>query len=71
MGIDRTQAARDLCLVVLEISDRGWCLGTGGNFSVTLSHEPLRLLITPSGANKRHLAPTEPPRRSSGQAEGE
>jgi methylthioribulose-1-phosphate dehydratase len=32
--------------------DRGWSPGTGGNFSVVASQDPLRLLITPSGADK-------------------
>lgn len=54
---DASQLARQsLCRVVAELGNQGWCQGTGGNFSVTLSHDPLRLLITRSGANKRHLA---------------
>ena len=48
-------ARQSLCRVVQELGAQGWCQGTGGNFSVTLSHEPLRLLITRSGADKRHL----------------
>lgn len=48
-------ARQSLCRVVQELGAHGWCQGTGGNFSVTLSHEPQRLLITRSGANKRHL----------------
>jgi len=31
---------------------RGWALGTSGNFSAVAAREPLRLLITPSGADK-------------------
>ncbi len=31
---------------------RGWCDGTGGNFSVVLEQEPLRLLMAPSGVDK-------------------
>jgi len=34
---------------------RGWALGTSGNFSAVLSQEPLRLAITPSGADKGEL----------------
>jgi methylthioribulose-1-phosphate dehydratase len=34
---------------------RGWVLGTSGNFSVVVSREPLRLLITPSGVDKGRL----------------
>jgi methylthioribulose-1-phosphate dehydratase len=53
---EATPAERQsLCDAVREIGAQGWCQGTGGNFSVTLSREPLRLLITRSGANKRHL----------------
>ncbi len=53
---DASQSARQsLCRVVTELGNQGWCQGTGGNFSVTLSHDPLRLLITRSGADKRHL----------------
>jgi methylthioribulose-1-phosphate dehydratase len=48
-----------LCQVVAELAAQGWCQGTGGNFSVTLDHDPLRLLITRSGVHKRHLAPAD------------
>lgn len=44
-----------LCRVAAELGAQGWCQGTGGNFSLTLSHEPLRLLITRSGTDKRRL----------------
>lgn len=53
----RDVAARDLCGVVAELAAQGWCQGTGGNFSLTLEQEPLRLLITRSGVHKRHLDP--------------
>lgn len=48
-----------LCRVVAELAAHGWCQGTGGNFSLTLAREPLRLLITRSGVHKRHLAPED------------
>lgn len=35
---------------------RNWVLGTSGNFSAVLSEDPVRLVITPSGANKGTLA---------------
>jgi methylthioribulose-1-phosphate dehydratase len=38
-----------------RFDDRGWVLGTSGNFSAVVSHEPLRLAITPSGAWKGQL----------------
>jgi methylthioribulose-1-phosphate dehydratase len=34
---------------------RGWALGTGGNFSAVAGAEPLRLLITSSGIDKGRL----------------
>lgn len=34
---------------------RGWVLGTSGNFSAVLEREPLRLLITASGNDKGQL----------------
>jgi methylthioribulose-1-phosphate dehydratase len=49
----------DLCRAVAELAAQGWCQGTGGNFSITLEHEPLRLLITRSGVHKRHLRPED------------
>jgi methylthioribulose-1-phosphate dehydratase len=36
--------------------ERGWVMGTSGNFSAVVSREPLRLVITPSGAHKGRLA---------------
>ena len=35
--------------------DRGWVLGTSGNFSAVLEREPLRLAITASGVDKGKL----------------
>lgn len=48
-------AARDLAGRVSRIHARGWCDGTAGNFSVVVSDDPLRLLITPSGLDKAGL----------------
>lgn len=53
------QHRESLCRVVAELGAQGWCQGTGGNFSVTLSRAPLRLLITRSGVDKRHLGPRD------------
>ena len=36
--------------------ERGWVMGTSGNFSAVVSRDPLRLVITPSGAHKGRLA---------------
>src|ERR1700761_7709504 len=35
---------------------RGWSLGTSSNYSVVISREPLRLLITASGKDKGRLS---------------
>jgi methylthioribulose-1-phosphate dehydratase len=48
-----------LCRVVRELGAQGWCQGTGGNFSLTLDHAPLRLLLTRSGVDKRRLGPAD------------
>lgn len=48
---------RRLCQVVSELHSAGWAQGTGGNMSITCGHEPLRLLITQSGRDKRRLDP--------------
>lgn len=57
---DATPAEREgLCRAVGELGAQGWCQGTGGNFSVTLTREPLRLLVTRSGVDKRRLTPAD------------
>ena len=38
---------------------RGWALGTSGNFSAVVATDPLRLLITPSGVDKGALQPQQ------------
>jgi len=48
--------AGDLVAISRSFYARGWALGTSGNFSAVLSREPLRLAITPSGADKGELA---------------
>ncbi len=55
MSADR----ESLCRVVAELGAQGWCQGTGGNFSLTVSQDPLRLLITRSGVDKRRLSPAD------------
>ena len=42
-----------------RFDQRGWVLGTSGNFSVVLSRDPLRLAISASGAFKGQLAPDQ------------
>lgn len=48
-----------LCRVMAAIHQRGWCDGTGGNFSVVLSQAPLELLMAPSGVDKGTVAPAD------------
>lgn len=48
--------AQDLSDCMVRIHQRGWCDGTGGNFSVRLSQSPLRLLMAPSGVDKGQVA---------------
>ena len=35
-----------------DLHRRGWCDGTGGNFSIVQQREPLQLLMAPSGVDK-------------------
>jgi methylthioribulose-1-phosphate dehydratase len=48
--------ASDLVAVGRGFYERGWVMGTSGNFSAVVSTKPLRLLITPSGAHKGRLS---------------
>ena len=41
------------------VHQRGWCDGTGGNFSCVLQQEPLRLLMAPSGVHKGAVPPRD------------
>lgn len=52
--------ARALCRTMAAIHRRGWCDGTGGNFSVVLERSPeLRLLMAPSGVDKGRVRPSQ------------
>ena len=57
--MDRAAAAVSLCGVTTEFHARGWCLGTSGNFSVKLQDDPVQMLITRSGCDKRRLSPED------------
>ena len=54
-----TALAQDLTRAMAEIYRRGWCDGTGGNFSCVASRDPLQLLMAPSGVHKGRVAPHE------------
>jgi methylthioribulose-1-phosphate dehydratase len=53
----RPDLALRLCDTIAQCEQRGWCRGTGGNFSALLSRHPCELLITPSGMDKARIAP--------------
>jgi methylthioribulose-1-phosphate dehydratase len=42
-----------------DLHARGWVLGTSGNFSAVLSRDPLRLAVTPRGADKGRHDPAQ------------
>jgi len=48
-----------LIAAMAAIHARGWCDGTGGNFSCVLQREPLQLLMAPSGVDKGSVQPDE------------
>lgn len=52
---EAAEASRALIRTVRAFHLRGWCQGTGGNFSLVLQREPLSLLMTPSGVDKGRL----------------
>ena len=52
---DYPQIAAELCEVCRPFGERGWCLATGGNFSVRVDAE--HFLITQSGKDKSRLTP--------------
>ena len=51
--VNASRTQRDRLAQVMEgIHQRGWCDGTGGNFSVVKQRHPLQLLMAPSGVDK-------------------
>ena len=54
-----TALAKALCGAMGEIHRRGWCDGTGGNFSCVLEADPIRLLMAPSGVHKGSVSPID------------
>ncbi len=49
--------AAELAALGRNFYDRGWVLGTSGNFSAVLSQKPMRLAITSTGLDKGGLTP--------------
>lgn len=58
---DVPDQARALALTaaMVDIHRRGWCDGTGGNFSCVLDRDPLCLLMAPSGVDKGSVQPDD------------
>ena len=59
LGQRRSELGRELCRTMASIHRRGWCDGTGGNFSCVLQRQPLRLLMAPSGVDKGRVRSSE------------
>lgn len=56
----RKQACRQqLVNTIRNLHNRGWCDGTGGNFSVVAEPDPLQLVMAPSGVDKGSLEATD------------
>ena len=53
------ELAPQLAELARQCHARGWALGTSGNFSATVSRDPLRLAITASGVDKGTLTAGE------------
>jgi methylthioribulose-1-phosphate dehydratase len=54
-----TESAERLAAIGQEFHRRGWVPGTSGNFSAALQHDPLRVAITESSADKGRLVPEQ------------
>jgi methylthioribulose-1-phosphate dehydratase len=54
-----SSVAEALCRAGRRFDERGWVLGTSGNFSAVIDRDPLRLAITPSAAFKGELKPAD------------
>lgn len=50
------ETATKIVAIANSFHSRGWMLGTSGNLSAVVEPEPLRLAITPSGADKGELS---------------
>jgi methylthioribulose-1-phosphate dehydratase len=53
------EAAACLAEIGKGFYERGWVLGTSGNFSAVISRDPLRLAITSTGLDKSGLTPEQ------------
>jgi methylthioribulose-1-phosphate dehydratase len=51
--------ADELTAAMAAIHARGWCDGTGGNFSCVQQRDPLQLVMAPSGVDKGQVQPAD------------
>jgi methylthioribulose-1-phosphate dehydratase len=54
-----SKVAESLVQIGKAFYERGWVLGTSGNFSTVVSRKPLRLAITATGLDKGSLTPAQ------------
>jgi methylthioribulose-1-phosphate dehydratase len=54
-----SKVAQSLAEIGKGFYERGWVVGTSGNFSAVVSREPLRLAITSTGLDKGSLTPAQ------------
>ena len=59
MGQSFEETAAVIASIAKGFHSRGWVIGTSGNLSAVVSRDPLRLAITPSGADKGELVPEQ------------
>ena len=57
LGLAPVDAKTSLARIARECHERGWAMGTSGNFSAVVSREPLVLTITATGLDKGTLSP--------------
>ena len=55
MSDNFAQLASGIVSLAKDLHSRGWLLGTSGNLSAVVERDPIRLAITPSGADKGEL----------------
>lgn len=51
--------AESLASIARDFHSHGWMTGTSGNVSAVVDRDPLRLAISPSGADKGQLTPSQ------------
>ena len=57
LGFEPADAKTSLARLARACYERGWVMGTSGNFSAVVSRAPLVLTITATGLDKGMLSP--------------